>query len=424
MRILSHFSIAIALATAGTMAVSVVPQAASAQNQKPRKVKLSKAFKKAAGPLEKRVKAGDPSVKAEVEQLLQQPWSGDDLDIAGQYAINLGAALKDKPLQELGINARLKSGVLSATNRAKLLRFSGIYAQGRGDNVVAESQLKAAIAAGFPGPGAHLDLANLYSKAKRHGESLSMLAQAIQMQNSTADKAPEDWYRAARDRALATKDDGLYFKWSTNWATAYPSAAAWNDAILAYKYSRNLSSLENLEVLRLMRASGGMTQYDNYKEFAEEGEKIGGWAEIASVLEQGQANGVVESGSPLLIENLARAKREIPNDRATLPTDPNKTGGSGSANSIMNFADLWIGYKNYSKAAEFYKVATAKASDPVEVNRGKMGTGIALALSGDQAGAATAFGSVTGPRAELAKLWKILLSQQSVPAPTETSTAG
>jgi tetratricopeptide (TPR) repeat protein len=418
MRFLSHFSMAVALATAGTLAITALPQDAQAakkkKEKKPAKVQFSKEFSAAAGPVQTAVNDADPQAKALVEQLLAGPWTGADADFAGQLAINLGSTLKDTKLQEDGVNKRIEAGMLAPADNTKMLFYSGSFARGRGDYAAAEKQLLAAIAGGYEGSAAHLELANTYASLKSHAKSLHYLGQAIEIQNATGSAAPEDWYRASRDRAFATSDKALYAQWAAKWAEAYPSPESWSDAITAYRYKKLSNTEENLEVLRFMKASGALTKFRDYKEYAEEANKKNNFGEIVDVLEDGRLKGVIEASNPIVSELLVPNKGKITGDRASLPTSPGSVRGSGSASVMMNYGDIWFGYEDYAKATVFYEAGMAKSG--ADMDRGNIGVGTVKAFAGDLAGAKAAFDKVNGTRAPLAKLWKAWIGQQNKPA--------
>jgi len=420
MRFLSHLSLVVALTVAGALAISAMPQDAQAAKKKkgakPPKIELSKEFSNVAGPIQKLVEAGDPSAKPMVEQ---RPWTGNEADVAGQFAITLGTKLKDTELQEKGINKRLESGMLSGANKANLLFYSGSFARGRGDNAAAEKQLLAAIAEGYQGPDAHLELANSYSSQKQHRKSLQYLSQAIDIQNKTNRPVPEGWYRASRDRALATNDRQLYADWAAKWAAAYPSSESWGDAVTAYRYKSNANSVENLEILRFMKASGALTKLHDYQEFAEEAQKRGLVGDVVAVLEEGRRKNIVSANNFMVAEFLVPAKRKVSGDRASLPTTPSEVRGSGSSSVMMNFADVWLGYEDYAKAAAFYLAGIGKPG--ADANRGNIGIGTAHILADDLSAANIAFDKVLGARAPLAAMWKTWIKQQNKPAVVETT---
>jgi hypothetical protein len=81
---------------------------------------------------------------------------------------------------------------------------------------------------------------------------------------------------------------------------------------------------------------------------------------------------------------------------------------------MMNFADVWLGYKGYDKAVAFYEAGLSKPG--AEADRGYMGIGTAQAYAGNFAAAKQAFAKVSGTRAPLASMWQKWIDQQTAPA--------
>jgi predicted Zn-dependent protease len=77
--------------------------------------------------------------------------------------------------------------------------------------------------------------------------------------------------------------------------------------------------------------------------------------------------------------------------------------------ALLRIADRFYGLGDYAKAAEMYRAAKAKGADANLVN---LRTGIALAASGDKAGAVAALNSVGGARAGVAKYWLLYLQNK------------
>jgi predicted TPR repeat methyltransferase len=72
--------------------------------------------------------------------------------------------------------------------------------------------------------------------------------------------------------------------------------------------------------------------------------------------------------------------------------------------------DAYYGYADYAKAAGLYKQAVGAAN--VDQATAHLRMGMALAKSGDKAGATKAFEAVAGgPREALAKYWLVYLNQ-------------
>ena len=111
MRFLSHFSMAVALATAGTLAFTALPQDAQAAKKKKKEkesaIEISKEIRPKVAEIQTALASETPeTAKPLVDALLAENLAGDDLFVAGQLAIQLGGAVKDTSLQEKGIIAR------------------------------------------------------------------------------------------------------------------------------------------------------------------------------------------------------------------------------------------------------------------------------------------------------------------------------
>lgn len=424
MRFLSHFSMAVALATVGTLAITAMPQEAQAQKKKKEKeseIKISKEIRPRVAEIQTAMATETPvTAKPLVEALLAENLGPDDRYVAGQLAIQLGGTLKDTDLQEKGIIASLESGRAASEQLPAFNFFAGNFAYGAERWADAAKWFQAAYDLGYRANNIEPLLAETFFKRNMPAEGLAKWNEILNNANASTTKAPESWYRMARDRALASKDKNLYSTWASKWAAAYPSGDSWGDAVAAARWTSQSDAVQNLEVLRFMKATDSLKTARDYKEFAEEAQRKNLYGEVVAVLEDGQQKGIVDATSPLIAEVLVPARREVSADKASLPAQPSAVRGSGSSSVMMNFADVWLGYKDYDKAVAFYEAGLSKPD--ADMNRGYIGAGTAHAFAGDLAAAKQAFDKVSGTRAPLAAMWKTWIGQQSAPAaPAQTA---
>lgn len=422
MRFLSHFSMAVALATVGALAITAVPQEAQAAKKKPKGPKNSKEFTAVIVPVQTVMAGEDPAAaKPLLDNVLAQQWTGYDQFVAGQFAVNLGATLKDQDLQEKGLIAMIASGFAPADQMPVFNFYLGNFAFGDERWGEAEHYFQTAYDLGYRANNFEPLLAETFFKRNMSGEGLAKWNQIINDANASQTKAPETWYRLARDRALATGNMDVYATWAAKWASAYPSADSWADAVAATRRTSQADSTQNLELLRFMKTAGALKTSSDYKEYAEEAQRKNLYGEVVAVLEEGQQKGIVSSSHPMIAEVLAPARRELSADKASLPAQPSGVRGSGSSSVMMNFADVWLGYKNFDKAVAFYEAGLSKPG--ADMNRGYMGIGTAHAYAGDYAAAKQAFSKVSGTRAPLAGMWQTWIGQQTAAAATVTAPA-
>jgi Flp pilus assembly protein TadD len=75
--------------------------------------------------------------------------------------------------------------------------------------------------------------------------------------------------------------------------------------------------------------------------------------------------------------------------------------------ALLRIGDRYYGMGQYQKAADLYRQAMGKPG--VDAGVANLHLGMALARSGDKAGATSAFNAVSGPRSDIAKFWLLYL---------------
>jgi hypothetical protein len=78
---------------------------------------------------------------------------------------------------------------------------------------------------------------------------------------------------------------------------------------------------------------------------------------------------------------------------------------------LLRIGDRYYAMGEYGKALELYRMAAGKPG--VDSSTTNLHIGMALARTGDKAGAAAALNSVTGAHAEIAKYWLLFLNQRA-----------
>jgi Flp pilus assembly protein TadD len=79
--------------------------------------------------------------------------------------------------------------------------------------------------------------------------------------------------------------------------------------------------------------------------------------------------------------------------------------------ALLRIGDRYYGTGQYAKAVELYRQAMGKPG--VDSSVANMHLGMALARSGDKAGATAAFNAVSGNLSGIAKYWLIYVQQQA-----------
>ncbi len=198
------------------------------------------------------------------------------------------------------------------------------------------------------------------------------------------------------------------------WMLKYdPSPASWKK-VLDSAWQSNLTFLRGnndaqLDLARLSVAAGAMQTTPDYDRFVGSARTAAAWGELKAVVEQGRQSGVLSS-TQLGAEyadasrRFAEAKAGVPMTEADAKKKPTGDFASYAGNGYLTFAE-------YPKAVENYRLALSKGG----VDAGQINTrlGIALAKSGDMAGAKSAFEAVTGAYKPIADMWLLWVNSKA-----------
>jgi tetratricopeptide (TPR) repeat protein len=252
-----------------------------------------------------------------------------------------------------------------------------------------------------------IDLGRSQAAAGQGAEAVTALKRAIELQSTGGKKPDENLLKQAVGVAYNAKlPSALDF--SREWVTNYPSPHSWHDAIAIYRNLSHQDDESTLELLRLMQATGAMNSAGDYSLFAQAAERQRNFNEAQAVIDAGIAANAINPADAQIKDLIADVRaRQKPT-----ATDLNEAVTmSPSGINLLRIGDAFYALGNYSKAAEIYRQTMGRAG--VDADVANLHLGMALARGGDKAGAAAAFNSVTGPRADIAKLWLIYLQQQS-----------
>jgi tetratricopeptide (TPR) repeat protein len=334
--------------------------------------------------------------------------------LVGQIALQLAEATQDQALRQQAVTEMIQSGGANAEQLAALQRvqssqnFNAAIASG---NLAAiEPQLTQQLAANPNDLNMVLQLAAVKSQLNKHGEALELFRRALQLSQASGQRAPEIVYRGAAGSAYQARNRQAALEYSRTLVEAYPSPENWRSAIGIYRELGGGDTASQLDVYRFMRAAGALTSEADYVRYAEAANSAAAFGEVKSVLDEAMGrNAITAANTGFAREMLATANRRSGEDRSSLPSERSRALAGSDARTVIRLGDAYYGYGEYAAAAELYRAALQKGADAGLAN---MRLGAALAMAGQRAEAETAFRAVTGPRAELARLWLLWLARR------------
>lgn len=376
-----------------------------------KKVSLSAEFAKTYNELAKALEANaSADVSAQVAAAHAAAKSPEEHYLA--YQLQLKAAMGAKNEAEMGkaVAGMLSTGVAPAELQGPLHLANGKvkYNQKQYAEAAAEFQKVLQL------DPANAEAKNLLTQTQLNSASpadaVAMLQKSIAEQSAGGAKAPEALYKRALSAAYKAKLPAAV-DISRQWVADYPTPANWSDAIRIYRNFHELDDAATLDLLRLARAAGALNGEADYDRYAYAALMKGYPGEAKTVLEEGIKAGVVNPEKSPFKEEIAQAKTKSAGEEASLDSSAKSALAGGTAKAALATGDLHYTYGQYAKAAELYRAALKKSG--ADANLINLHLGMALARSGDKAGATAALNAVTGPRADIAKYWLAYVSTLS-----------
>lgn len=424
MRFVSSVTLGLMLGMATmSLGVSAPMAAAKEKASEAPKLKLSDAFKapiiKVEQALAKKDAAAAAAGIAEAEPLAKTP---DEMYMLNSERLNLSLLTKDAALQQRALAGMLDTGLVP---KSQVGQFNIIAAQAdltakKYDSALARAQ--AAQAAGYRADEVNLTIAQAYFGKAEAGNpaaepnrtvmanGLKAFRAAVDATKATGQPVPAQWYAVGVSRADAANLPEIK-DWSQMAYEADPSGVNLRTLIRVYQRTTpTITNRENLDLMRLMAASGGLAVKGDFAEYAEAAWKGGILGETKSAIDKGRAAGKLTSTDSADLYSMASQKMAA--DKAALPKDEADARKSATGKIASAAADAQLGYGDYAKAVTLYQLALSKGgTDVAEVNTR---LGIALALSGDTEGAKAAFSKVTtGTRGDIARYWLTWLGHKT-----------
>lgn len=329
----------------------------------------------------------------------------EDHYVIGQIQLTAAIAANDRAAIGAAIETIAASKYLPGPKVAELFIAHG--------NGLSETKQYAEAAAAFE-RGLAFDPSNLallgnLGEARfaqgRPAEAVQQLQKLIAATIATGAKPAENVYK----RAVSIANDAklpVTAELARSWVAAYPSPDSWRNAIAIYQNLNRPDVEGTLNLLRLMRAAGALSRSADYSLYASAAAEQGNFTEAQAVIDEGLAKNAFTPSSPVLKDIIAGLKSKSIPTAADLDA-ASKDAKTGTA--LVRVGDRYFGSGNYAKAAELYRQAKGKPG--VDQGLVDLHLGMALARSGDKAGASAALGQVSGALAPIAQYWLVYVNQ-------------
>jgi tetratricopeptide (TPR) repeat protein len=314
-------------------------------------------------------------------------------------------AAKDNAAMASAIDAIAASGYESPAKIARLYMAVGSHFYEAKQPAQAMALYQKGLALDPQSADLLINLGEAQSAAGQKAQAVSSFQRAIQIQSAAGQKPQEALYKTALSIAYDAKLPATG-ELSRQWVSAYPSAESWRNAIAIYRNESHQDVEGTLDLLRLMQATGSLSTAGDYRLFMESAAEQSNFNEAQAVLDAGIAAKVVSPSDPSFRDDIAGIKAK---PKATAADLEEALKSSPTAINVIRIGDRFYAMGDYSRAAEVYRQALGRSG--VDTNIANLHLGMALARSGDKAGATAALNAVTGQRADIAKFWLVYVKQ-------------
>lgn len=433
----SKLVLAIALATGTAMVAGhVVPDEAHAQRKKKKdkkekesKPEYSKEFVAAFTSLDEQTKAEGADVAAlrpQLDQVMAMAQSGDEKFQSGLLAYNMGVKINDLSLRLLGMETMLASGKtpLAAVPQYNFIAFQ--TASVLEQPMKARGYLQQAINLNYSTETTRpsdllVALAQNHFNTDEYVKGLEYLDQAIAAKKAAGEPVEERLYEIAFSVAYREDLQPQVYDYAVARAIEFPSDANWTNAINVVRVLNDFEAQPTLDILRLSRMAGVMTDKQEYIIYVETADARRLPQEVKDVIEQGYAIGAVERDDTYIADQLRIATDRIATDREELPVlEADASAADAGLRTVVAAGNAFLSYGEYAKATKFYEKALGMPGVDTEEVLTRLG--IAQVGQEDYAGAKATFGKITGTRMPIARVWSGYASAQAGDEPGAAET--
>ena len=425
MRTLSKLALLAMLATGVSGVALVAPVAA----QKPAPAaggapafKLSKPVLAIAAQAQAAVQANNFAVAEPlIVQIETAATTDDDKYIAAALRFDLenhrlqaAQAANPKAPQDQRVLAKPLDALIAARNTPAAARAGYLFKRGQiaalgGQSAVAADYFTRARQAGYDPSEVDLQIVRTKVDAGDVAGGLGELETMVSARETAGQKPPESYYRYAIAQANQRKLNALTLTWLRKYAAAYPTSKVWYGVTMTYGIQQasviKPNKVQLIDLYRLMRATGALADQALYEQYAQRAYDSGNPYEAQAVLKEGVASGKLQA-TAAFVKGLQTASATAIRNEGSLASTERQAAASATGDLAAQTGDVYLGQDNFAKAAELYRAALAKPAGKVSRDDINTHLGIALARTGDKAGAAGAFAAVAAPdSAGVAGLW-------------------
>jgi hypothetical protein len=374
-------------------------------------IEMSDSFRAATQAADAAIKAGNvATAQSQISGLM--PTSDFENYVAAGLRFELAVLKVDRQAQRVALNDMFKTNSVPKTDMPRLRYIAGYlsFIVGNYDDAVA--QLDYAKTLGYDPVDASMLRADIALRRNKAKDARAYVQNVLARQRAANQPIPAAWYDRAISMAYQAGDWSEVGALYRERLTHFDSAGEWRSALANYLAAPGIDAQVQLDLYRLQAANGAMASERDYQAYAQLADKTGYSAETKAIIEAGRSAGKLTATQATTAQLMKAATPKAAKEIAALPAAAKKAAAAKDGSAAMTVGDTYVSLSQYPQAVEQYRLALSKGG--VDQGKANARLGVALARSGDLAGAKAALAQVTtGNWANVAGFWAVWVDQQS-----------
>jgi len=370
-----------------------------------RKLVVSPAAQKALLELQTAVNANDTAtIPAKLAAAQAVAQSADEKFFVASNQTKAALAAKDLAGIRAGVEALQASG--AAETPDLVARYTDLGKRYNDAKQVDEAVivLNKALALNPNNISTLVNLASIRNAQGQKAEAVALMQKGFIASKAAGVKVDEGNYKFATGLAY-TQRLPVANELARQWYAAYPSPASLRDSMRIYRDLNKPAPGQLIDLLRLGRAANALSGETDYAALASALVNAGKTAEAKSLLAEARTAPGIDLTKNTFVD-LAKRSAAAP-ARAAIDASAKTALAGANGKAMIDAGDALYGVGAYAEAVPLYRAALTKGGDAGLAN---LHLGMALARSGDKAGATAALNAVTGANAEIARYWLLWLA--------------
>jgi hypothetical protein len=374
-------------------------------------IQMSDGFRAATQAAEGAIKAGNAAAaQAAISGLM--PVSDFEAYVAAGLRFELAVLKVDRQAQRVALNDMFKTSSVPKGDMPRLRYIAGYLSFVVGNYDDATAQLDYARTLGYDPIDATMLRADIALRRNKAKDARVFVREALARQRAAGQPIPAAWYDRAISMAYQAGDWAEVGALYRERLGHYDSAGEWRSALVNYLTAPGMDAQVQLDLYRLQAANGAMASERDYQVYAQLADKTGYSAETKAIIEAGRSAGKLTPTQAVTAQLMKSATPKAAKEIAALPAAVKKAAAAKDGSAAMTVGDTYFSLAQFAQAVGQYRLALSKGG--IDADKVNARLGVALARSGDLAGAKVALAQVTsGNWANVAGFWSVWVDQQS-----------